>query len=196
VLLRLLPLAGPPGELAEAEVAVSGEWAQAQRLGQGQGLAIVRLRLLATANGSILGPFGDVIQCEQVRAEAKERGLKPSSCWSSLPRWLAKGPRVGRPGTRPPTPPIGHATKPKRKGNKNGGGRDFPPGQNSHTGEVHRRGSDAIPRSGGTLMLRCLFYDHRERIYRALGGPELDTFPGALAFMRDYLDRTEGRPMK
>jgi hypothetical protein len=45
-------------------------------------------------------------------------------------------------------------------------------------------------------MLRCLFYDHRERIYRALGGPELDTFPGALAFMRDYLDRTEGRPMK
>src|SRR4030095_16058100 len=44
VLPRLLPPACKPVEHAEPEVAVGHERAQAPRLGQGQGLAIVRLR--------------------------------------------------------------------------------------------------------------------------------------------------------
>src|SRR6266566_526280 len=44
VLLRLLSLACAPVELAEAEVAVGDERAHAELLGEGQRLAIVRLR--------------------------------------------------------------------------------------------------------------------------------------------------------
>jgi hypothetical protein len=44
VLAGLLALAGASVELAETEVAVGDERAQAQFLGQGQGLAIVRRR--------------------------------------------------------------------------------------------------------------------------------------------------------
>jgi hypothetical protein len=44
VLAGLLEIPGPPVELAETEMAVGGERAQAQLLGEGQGLTIVRLR--------------------------------------------------------------------------------------------------------------------------------------------------------
>ena len=44
MLASLLEIPGPPVELAETEMAVGGERAQAQLLGEGQGLTIVRLR--------------------------------------------------------------------------------------------------------------------------------------------------------
>jgi hypothetical protein len=44
-------------------------------------------------------------------------------------------------------------------------------------------------------MLRCLFHDRGEGIYRALCRvAENDTT--VLAFMQEYIDRTEGRPVK
>ena len=46
MLLRLLPSAGAPVELAEAEVAVGDERAHAARLGEGQRLAVVGLAAL------------------------------------------------------------------------------------------------------------------------------------------------------
>jgi hypothetical protein len=44
-------------------------------------------------------------------------------------------------------------------------------------------------------MLRCVFHDRGEGIYRALCRvAENDTT--VLAFMQEYIDRTEGRPVK
>ena len=47
MLARLLALARAPGQLAEAEVTVGHERALAQFLGEGQGLAVMRLRAIA-----------------------------------------------------------------------------------------------------------------------------------------------------
>ena len=50
-----------------------------------------------------------------------------------------------------------------------------------------------IPRGNGTLMLRAVFHDIREKLYGSLC--ELgDTPDGAYRFMQMYLDRTEGKP--
>jgi hypothetical protein len=46
VLLRLLRLSRAPVELAEAEVAVSDEWAHAEFVGQSEGLVVVGCSLL------------------------------------------------------------------------------------------------------------------------------------------------------
>ena len=50
-----------------------------------------------------------------------------------------------------------------------------------------------LPRGNGTLMLRIAFHDYREKLYKSVG--KLAESPTcALAFLREYIDRTEGRP--
>jgi len=82
-----------------------------------------------------------------------------------------------------------------RRGRGKTGGRDFASGTNSHDGTVFRRTKDQLPRGNGTLMLRIGSYDFRDKIYdsieRLVGTPM-----GALLFMREFLDRTEGRSVK
>jgi len=119
----------------------------------------------------------------------------------------AKGPRLGRKDKRPtskvaapalPSPQSGaaaltsggraHREKPASSG------RDFEPGQNSHDCTVFRRGPDQIPRGNGTLMLRIIHNDKRQKIYDQVcamidGSPE-----GAFRFLTEFIDRTEGRP--
>ena len=61
-----------------------------------------------------------------------------------------------------------------------------------HT-ELFRRGPDDIPRGSATLMLKTVALDGREDIYQNLR--KLVTTPmGALAFVRELADRTEGKP--
>jgi len=81
----------------------------------------------------------------------------------------AKGPRIGR--HEPAGAPRTATDKPHRQRRKRSktGGRDFRRGSNSHDGTVFRRGPDQLPRGNGTLMLRVVFHDFRERIYRSLG---------------------------
>jgi hypothetical protein len=111
----------------------------------------------------------------------------------------AKGPRLGRKDKtskllpQPRSEAMAKLPKRRKQEKTPGSGRDFPKGQNSHTGEVHRRGPDMIPRGNGTLMLRAVFHDIREKLYGSLC--ELgDTPDGAYRFMQMYLDRTEGKP--
>ena len=106
----------------------------------------------------------------------------------------ASGPRVGRRESAEPVP-VGVPRQRRRRKRAKVGGRDFQPGQNSHDGTVFRRGPDLIPRGNGTLMLRCVFHDAREKLYRNLCRL-VDTPKGALAFMQEYIDRTEGRPAR
>src|SRR5205814_2458912 len=55
------------------------------------------------------------------------------------------------------------------------------------------RGPDDIPRGSATLMLKTVALDAREDIYQNLR--KLVTTPmGALAFVREFADRTEGKP--
>ena len=68
MLAGLLALARAPVELAEAEVAVGDERAHAQRLGEGQGLAIVGLGALGV---EAVGMGRDV--AEQVQSWAPPR---------------------------------------------------------------------------------------------------------------------------
>ena len=58
---------------------------------------------------------------------------------------------------------------------------------------MFQRGPDQIPRGNGTLRLRIVFHDFRERIYNSLG-KLVDKPKGALAFMDRCIDRTDGRP--
>jgi hypothetical protein len=83
----------------------------------------------------------------------------------------------------------------QRRKREKTGGRNFEPGQNSHTGDVFQRDREHIPRGSGTLMLRCVFHDRAEGIYKALCRvAEKDTT--VLAFMHEYIDHTEGKPTK
>ena len=75
------------------------------------------------------------------------------------------------------------------------GGRDFKPGHDSHTGEIFRRGLDQIPRGSATLMLKTIAADRRQTIYDSLSRL-VETPMGALAFLREFADRTEGRPVQ
>ena len=112
----------------------------------------------------------------------------------------SRGPRVGRQdrpalaSSRNPEADPNRAHRRRSKRDKSGG-RDFPKGQNSHDGTVFRRGRDQLPRGNGTLMLRCVFHDIRDKIYRNLCKLG-DTPRGALAFIQEYIDRTEGKPTK
>jgi hypothetical protein len=108
-----------------------------------------------------------------------------------------EGPRLGRHGKEatPLPQPRPAAKLPQRRRRPKTGGRDFVKGQNSHDGEVFRRTEDQLPRGNGTLMLKIAFHDYRERIYKSLG-KLVDKPTGALLFLRDYIDRTEGRPTK
>ncbi len=83
----------------------------------------------------------------------------------------------------------------KRIGGNHGNGKrtQFKPGENSQNGDVFRRGPDDIPRGSATLMLKTVALDGREDIYQNLR--KLVTTPmGALAFVRELADRTEGKP--
>jgi hypothetical protein len=117
----------------------------------------------------------------------------------------AKGPRLGRhdkpvtknvaaPALPQPRPGAKLVRGPRRTRCKTGG-KDFGPGTNSHDGTVFRRTKDQLPRGNGTLMLRIGYHDFRDKIYdsieRLVGTPM-----GALLFMREFIDRTEGRPVK
>jgi hypothetical protein len=76
------------------------------------------------------------------------------------------------------------------------GGRDFVKGQNSHGGEVFRRTEDQLPRGNGMLMLRIIYHDKRKKLYDQACSL-IDKSPrAALAFLQDYVDRTEGLPTK
>ena len=70
MLLRLLALAHPPGELAEAEVAVGDQGAHAARLGERKRLAIVGLAALCVES---VGMGCDV--AEQVVPMSGEPGV-------------------------------------------------------------------------------------------------------------------------
>jgi hypothetical protein len=117
----------------------------------------------------------------------------------------AKGPRLGR-KDKPVTNDVAAPALPQpRAGAKLGrsphrargktGGKDFEPGTNSHDGTVFRGTKDQLPRGNGTLMLRIGYHDFRDKIYdsieRLVGTPM-----GALLFMREFIDRTEGRSVK
>src|SRR5687768_16323224 len=89
--------------------------------------------------------------------------------------------------------PIAKGPK-KRSGGNHGNGEQtrYRRGEKSHGGTVFRRGPDQIPRASGVLMLRMAFLDYRESIYKSLG--ELVNTPrGALAFLAEFTDRTEGK---
>ena len=95
-----------------------------------------------------------------------------------------KGPRVGRKDKEPttkvaapalPQPAPGAKALARRPAREKpaGSGRDFAPGQNSHDGTVFRRGPDQIPRGNGTLMLRIINDDKRQKIYDQVWGTVL-----------------------
>jgi hypothetical protein len=96
-----------------------------------------------------------------------------------------KGQRKKRPPSRGPRTRVGNHGNGKRT--------QFKPGQNSHTGEVFRRGPDQIPRGSATLMLKVVALDGREDIYRNLR-KYVKTPAGAFNFTREFADRTEGKP--
>jgi len=102
-----------------------------------------------------------------------------------LPREKARTPaRKKRPASKGPK---------KRVGGNHGNGKKFESGTNSHDGEVFRRGPDQIPRGSATLMFRVIAADRRQQIYDSLS--KLVEQPrGALEFMREFADRTEGKP--
>ncbi|MBI2323059.1 MAG: hypothetical protein HYU88_13445 [Chloroflexi bacterium] len=81
----------------------------------------------------------------------------------------------------------------KRAGGNNGNGKRFPPGQNSHTGEVFRRGPDLIARGSVKLLYSQILLDEREELYRqtvrGIGDPRY-----AMEFLERAADRIEGRP--
>ena len=60
---------------------------------------------------------------------------------------------------------------------------------------MFRRTEDQLPRGNGTLMLRIVFHDIREKLYKNLC-KLADTPKTALLFTQEYIDRTEGRPTK
>jgi hypothetical protein len=60
---------------------------------------------------------------------------------------------------------------------------------------VFHRGRDQLPRGNGTLMLRLIFHDKRDRLYDNVSRM-VETPAGAFAFLQEYIDRTEGRPVK
>ena len=102
-----------------------------------------------------------------------------------MPREKARTPaRKGRPASKGPK---------KRVGGNHGNGKKFQPGSNSHDGAVFRRGPDDIPRGSATLMFRVIPSDKRQAIYDSLC-KLVDTPRGALEFLREVADRTEGKP--
>ena len=105
MLARLLPLAGAPVELAEAEVAVGDERAHAQLLGQGQGLAIVRLRGVGL---DAVGMGRDVAE------QSQELALHPP--FPPLPS--RREPVLGDPGgvRQPPVEEVRPAERPDAAG--------------------------------------------------------------------------------
>jgi hypothetical protein len=108
-----------------------------------------------------------------------------------------KGPRLGRKGkpVEQLPQPRPNAKLPRRRRGTKIGGRDFAKGHNGHTGEVFRRDKDQLPRGNGTLLLRVVYHDARERFYNSLI-KLADDPKTALAFMQEYIDRTEGKPGK
>jgi hypothetical protein len=65
-----------------------------------------------------------------------------------------------------------------------------------HDGEVFRRTEDQLPRGNGMLMLRIIYHDKRKKLYDQACSL-IDKSPrAALAFLQDYVDRTEGLPTK
>ena len=88
--------------------------------------------------------------------------------------------------------PVSKGPK-KRVGGNHGNGKKFQPGTNSHTGETFRRGPDDIPRGSGLLMLKTVALDKRQTIYDSLA-TLVESPSGALAFIRELADRTEGKP--
>ena len=83
----------------------------------------------------------------------------------------------------------------KRIGGNHGNGKStqFKPGENSQNGHVFRRGRDDIPRGSATLMLKTIALDKRQTIYDSLA-TLVESPSGALAFIRELADRTEGKP--
>jgi hypothetical protein len=88
VLLRLLPLAGAPIELAEAEVAVGDERAHAARLGEGPRLAVVGLAALG------IEPIG---MGRDVAEQMDRMGREPDVARGGFDRSLAQAPRFVEP---------------------------------------------------------------------------------------------------
>lgn len=83
----------------------------------------------------------------------------------------------------------------KRAGGNHGNGQRtrFKPGQNSHTGEVFRRGPDEIPRGSGLLMLKVIAAGKRQTIDDNLE-KYVSTPRGAFEFTKNFADRTDGKP--
>ena len=113
----------------------------------------------------------------------------------------AKGPRVGRKDktTEPLPQPRLEAKLPRRRKREKspGSGRDFPKGQNSHTGEVFQRGADMLPRGNKTLYFKCLYHDVREALYQRhcriiRAGSNRDV----LELSKIIADRIEGTPSR
>jgi hypothetical protein len=99
-----------------------------------------------------------------------------------------------RRGTRPLEAKMKLSSRRKRE-KPAGSGRDFPEGQNSHSGEPFQRGADLIPRGNGMLLLRIVFHDDREAWYRRCRRIVRKGSDRAFLALYDmYLDRTEGRP--
>jgi len=109
----------------------------------------------------------------------------------------ANGPRLGRRGkeTTLLPQPRSDAKLPQRRRRAKTGGRDFVKGHNSHDGTVFQRTKDQLPRGNGTLMLRIVFHDIRDKLYARLMESG-DTHARASAFMKEYIDRTEGTPVR
>jgi hypothetical protein len=90
--------------------------------------------------------------------------------------------------------PASKGLKKRAGGNHGNGARSqFRPGQNSHTGEIFRRGPDTIPRGSGLLMMKVIAADKRQMIYEQLER-FVSTPRGAFEFIKDFADRTDGRP--
>jgi hypothetical protein len=61
---------------------------------------------------------------------------------------------------------------------------------------VFRRTEDQLPRGNGLLMLKIIYHDKRKKLYDQ-ACRLIDKSPAAaVAFLRDYIDRTEGLPTK
>jgi hypothetical protein len=115
----------------------------------------------------------------------------------------AKGPRVGRKDktTKPlPQPRLEAKTKvPRRRKREKppGSGRDFQKGQNSHTGEIFKRGADMVPRGNMTLYFKCLYYDVREALYQRHRRIVSHGSDRAVLALSDMIaDRIEGTPAR
>jgi hypothetical protein len=76
-----------------------------------------------------------------------------------------------------------------------GSGRDFRKGQNSHTGEVFKRGADMLPRGNMTLFYKVLYHDEREALYqRHCRVIRYGSNRDVLELSKIMGDRIEGRP--